>query len=51
MSPLLTSQFMDDFGRAVAAFRGSDFPPVETVVVCVRTEDDRDEVLASINGT
>jgi O-acetyl-ADP-ribose deacetylase (regulator of RNase III) len=42
---------LSDFGRAVAAFRGSDFPPVETVVVCVRTDDDRDEVLASMIGT
>lgn len=40
---------MRDFGRAVAALRNASWPPIESVVVCVRTADDRDALASAFN--
>ena len=41
---------MRDFAAAIAPLRDSEFPPIEDVVACVRTEADREALEATEAG-
>jgi len=42
---------MHDFGAAIAPLRDHAFAPIDDVVVCVRTDADRDELSAAVSPT
>jgi hypothetical protein len=39
---------MEKFAEAIAPLPGPEFDPIEQVVVCVKSEDDRERLMAAL---